>query len=109
MFFAVGAFCMVYAAIASYVFNSPMNPIFMSVNVAVNLMCLAPFMISYVRKNGYHWLCLFLPLGGSFIGGLISGVVGMPEGQDAQFYTIVGILGWGVACVLSLLGGKEAV
>lgn len=103
MFAIVGVFCLVWGVGASYVFNVPMNPIFIGINILVNLIYLAPFIISYVRDNGYQWICLFLPIGGSFIGGLISGVANMQEGQDEQFYTIVGILGWGAACVLSLL------
>lgn len=107
MFGIVAAFFVLWAVTASYILGAPMNPMFILANIAANSLFLAPFVISYVRENGYHWLCLFFPIGGFFIGGMISGAANMPDGVDSEFYTVFGIICWGIACVISLLDGKS--
>lgn len=107
MWIWVGVFCSIWAAGASMVFEGKLSPGFMIGNVIANLIFLAPFIISWIRVNGYHWPCLVLPLLGSFLGGVIDGVA---KGSDSSSTLVLGVFSWLIAMILALVmtpGGKD--
>lgn len=109
MFRIVGGICLAYALIVSVAAGFPGNPIFILANMLANGFMLAPFMVSYVRENGYHWICLALPIVFVFAGGFIAGLNDLNVVDGTRFFMSVGVFGWAAAAVLSLIPTKEKV